>query len=107
MYSHHNSDDEGTVYYKNTDTFKVTPNLATSDLKAAQDSLKRIAAANQTDSLKQALASQGEQGIGTHRSKKNGTVKSGYSTVKRRSKCQQLIWNLFSARESLLIPCLI
>jgi serine/threonine protein kinase len=84
------SEDEGTVYYKNTDTFKMTPNLPSSDLKAAQDSLKRIAAANQTDSLKQALNGaglnqSGDHTIGTHR-KKSGTVKSGYSTVKRRSR---------------------
>ncbi len=76
------------MYYKNTDTFKVAPNQPSPDLKAAQDSLKRIAAANQTDSLKQALASQGsDHNIGTHR-KKSGTVKSGYSTVKRRSRRQ-------------------
>jgi hypothetical protein len=79
------SDDEGTVYYKNSDTFKVTPHHH-ADLKAAQDSLKRIAAANQTDSLKQALTNQNEPGIGTHR--KTGTVKSGYSTIKRRSRRQ-------------------
>lgn len=85
------------MYYKNTDTFKMTPNLPNSDLKAAQDSLKRIAAANQTDSLKQALNQpgsnqpglnqSGDHSIGTHR-KKSGTVKSGYSTVKRRSRRQ-------------------
>ena len=75
------------MYYKNTDTFKVSANQPSPDLKAAQDSLKRIAAANQTDSLKQALNSSGDHNIGTHR-KKTGTVKSGYSTVKRRSRRQ-------------------